>query len=138
MTCTFSLESFRPDYPMKYRRWLRVVVFSCCAASAMAAQAVDCRALSGKVLDSLDAGNFAAAGSDFDDKMKSLTPEKLQQDWETLASQMGTRGAREVPQLIPGDGMMVVITRVHFGSQIAKAVVACSADGKISGFHIGL
>lgn len=122
---------------MKYRQWLRVVVFSCCAANAIAAQAVDCKTLSGKVLDSLDAGNFAAAGSDFDDKMKSVTPEKLQQVWQTLATQMGDRGARDAPQLIQADGTSIVITPVHFGNQIAKAVVACSADGKIAGFHIG-
>lgn len=121
---------------MNYRGWLRVAVFSCCAASA-AAHAVDCKALSGKLLDNLDAGNFAAAGSDFDDQMKALSPEKLQDVWQTLAKQMGERGARDVPQLIQADGMTIVITRVHFDNQIAKAVVACSADGKIAGFQIG-
>ncbi|MEW5307724.1 MAG: hypothetical protein WDW36_010101 [Sanguina aurantia] len=38
---------------------------------------------------------------------------------------------------IQADGTSIVITPVHFGNQIAKAVVACSADGKIAGFHIG-
>jgi hypothetical protein len=122
---------------MNYRGLLQVAAFFCCATSAQTAHAVDCKTLSGKLLDSLDAGNYAAAGGDFNDQMKALSPQKLQKAWQTLTQQMGERGTRDVAQLIQADGKTIVITPVHFGSQVARAVVACSADGKITGFHIG-
>lgn len=122
---------------MNYREWLRVAALSCFAASASVGHAADCKALSSRLLDNLDKGNYASAGGDFNDKMKTLSPQKLQQVWETLPQQMGARGARDVAQLIQANGEDVVITPVHYGNQIANAVVACSVDGKIAGFHIG-
>lgn len=122
---------------MKHRGWLRLAVFACCTASALVAQATDCKALSGKLLQNLEKGNYAAAGSDFNDKMKVLTPQKLQEVWQALSEKMGTKGVPEDAQQIQYNGQDVVITPIHYGNQLANSIVACSADGKIAGFHIG-
>lgn len=122
---------------MKHRSWFYFTVFSCCVTSLSAAHAVDCNATSRKLLDNLDHENYAAAGADFNNKMKTLSAERLQQIWQMLPEKMGARGGREEARVVQINGNEAVITPLHFGHTIANAVVACSTDGKIDGFRIG-
>ena len=123
---------------MKHRPWFVAALFFLSAASALPAKAVDCKAMSSKLLDDLDHGNYAIAGADFDAKMKTLTPERLQGFWEKLPERWGARGARDATRLVQKDGNDIVVTPLHFGNKVANAVVVCSPAGQISGFHVFL
>ena len=70
-----------------------IFAFSGVFSGAFSAHAADCKAMSGKLLDNLDHGNYLAASSDFDDKMKTLSPEQLKQNWEGLTKKLGARRA---------------------------------------------
>ncbi len=121
---------------MTYRRWFSAGLFFFSAAGACAIQATDCRNTSSKLLDNLDRGNYAIAGADFDAKMKTLTPERLQSFWENLPHRWGARGARDDARLVRKDGNDIVVTPIHFGDEVANAVVVCSPAGQIAGFHV--
>ena len=122
---------------MKYRAWIITAVLSISATVASAANAADCRALSSKLMDNLDQGNSDAAFADFNAKMKAaLSPAQLKQLWQKLPQKLGPRGAREEARLVQKNGNDIVVTPLHFGDNVAHAVVACSPDGQIAGFHV--
>jgi hypothetical protein len=123
---------------MKHRPWLVATLFFLSATNVLSAQAADCKAMSSKLLDDLDHGQYAAAGADFDTKMKVLTPERLQSFWEKLPQRWGARGARDNARLVQKDGNDIVVTPLHFGDKVANAVVVCTPAGQISGFHVFL
>jgi hypothetical protein len=121
---------------MKRRPSFTAAVFLLSATSAFAAHAADCKALSSRLLDNLDRGNYAAARGDFDDPMKALSAQQLQTFWQTLQKKLGARGARDEARQVQNNGNDIVITPLHFGGNLANAVVVCSPSGKISGFHV--
>ena len=122
---------------MKYRAWIAASVLSIFATVASAANAADCKALSSKLMDNLDQGNSDAAVADFNAKMKAaLSSAQLEQFWQKLPQKLGTRGVREEARLVQKNGNDIVVTPLHFGHSVAHAVVICSPDGQIAGFHV--
>jgi len=124
------------DFSMKHRAWVVTAILSFSSVLALAAHAADCKAISGKLLDNLDHGNYAVAGADFDEEMKTLTPERLKIFWQGLPKKWGVRGARDDARLVQKNGNDIVVTPLHFGDRVANAVVVCSVSGQISGFHV--
>ncbi len=121
---------------MTYRTCFIAALFAISLTGAFAAQAADCKALSGKLLDQLDRGDYTAAVSDFNDAMKVLTPDKLKSFWQSLPEKWGARGARDEAKLVQQNGNDIVVTALHFASKAANAVVVCSPSGQIAGFHV--
>lgn len=119
-----------------------LAVFAClavCLASAAGAARAepDCAAVSTRLLDALDQGDYAGATSDFDDTMKArLRPEKLGEIWPAVAQQFGERGAREAATIVPAGERVVVLTPLHYGQSLIDAKVTCDAQGKVAGFYI--
>jgi hypothetical protein len=121
---------------MERRTRCVAAIFLVSATGAFAAHAADCKTLSRQLLDNLDHGNDAAAHVDFDEPMKSLSAQQLQTLWQTLQKKLGPRGARDEARQVQNNGNDIVMTPLHFGDHIAKAVVVCSPGGKISGFQL--
>ncbi|WP_266159356.1 DUF3887 domain-containing protein [Dyella silvatica] len=96
-----------------------------------------CQTLSTHLLDALDHGDFSAATTDFDARMKAgLSSDTLSKVWLSVPQQFGARGEREPAQTAQVAGSTLVTTSLHYGSSLIDARVACDASGKISGFHI--
>lgn len=95
----------------------------------------DCQAISTRMLDHLDQGDYVGATADFDDAMKaSLGADRLAKIWPALAQQYGARGAREPGRLSQLNGYAVVLTALHYGPHLIDARVVCDANGKVAGF----
>jgi len=122
---------------MKRRIGMIAAIFSLSMMSVFAVHAVDCKAISNKLLDNLDQGNSDAAVVDFNAEMKAgLSPAQLKQFWQRLPQKLGVRGARENARLVQQNVRDIVVTPLHFSTGIANAVVVCSPEGQISGFHV--
>jgi hypothetical protein len=97
----------------------------------------DCQAVSTRLLDHLDKGDYAGATADFNDKMKAAeTADKLAALWQSMPLQLGAPGMREPAQVSEVPNYVVVVTALHYGQGMIDAQVACDADGKIGGFYI--
>lgn len=104
-------------------------------ASALAA---DPRAIATRLLDQLDAGQYAAAEAMFSPEMKAAVPaDKLKAVWESLPAQAGPRGKRgpaEVSQAKGGAGSVVI--PLQYARARLQARVAVDADGQVVGFLV--
>ena len=97
----------------------------------------DCPAVSTRLLDHLDQGDYTGATADLDDNLKvSLTADKLAKLWQTMPKQLGAPGPREPAKVTAIPNYVVVVTTLHYGQGMIDAQVACDADGKIGGFYI--
>lgn len=96
-----------------------------------------CQANSRRMLDHLDKGDYGAATTDFNARMKAtLSADRLARIWPAIAAQFGVRGAHERARLDHVQGHAVVITPLHYGQSLIDLRVACTDDGKVAGFHI--
>lgn len=87
------------------------------------------------VLDRLDAGEFEAAGADFNAQMKdALGPDKLAAVQQQLDS-AGAVQSRGEPQVSQRDGITVVVVRIQRALAAIDATVAIDVDGKVAGLH---
>ena len=98
--------------------------------------AAACEARATALLDAAQKGDYAAATSDFDAKMRSAMPAaKFKQAWESLA-QFGALTARGQSHPGTGEGYLVVTIPLIFEKANLYAQVACGSDGRIAGFFV--
>lgn len=107
------------------------------AGQADAARMEACEQLSHAFLDDLANGDFHAASTSFDDRMKgALSGDKLGKVWRSLASHFGKLESRGEPQAVMYQGLPVVGTALQFERGDLVAQLACDHDGKIAGFYV--
>ncbi|NUS38326.1 MAG: alpha/beta fold hydrolase, partial [Lysobacter sp.] len=95
--------------------------------------APDAAMLSTRLLDHLDAGEYAAAEAMFDDRMRAAVPaSKLQAVWQSLPP-AGDRGG---PRVATQAGMRIVRTTLHRGVTQWTATVALDPDGHVGGLLV--
>ncbi len=104
-------------------------------ASALAA---DPQAIATRLLDQLDAGQYAAAEAMFSPELKAAVPaDKLKAVWESLPAQAGPRGERgpaKVSQTEGGAGSVLI--PLQYAKARLQARVAVDADGQVVGFLV--
>lgn len=106
-------------------------------AQSAAAAIESCNAKMQTLLAALDRHDYAGAEVDFNDTMRAgLTPDQLQQAWESLPQKFGTPGPRGMPHNSASNGYNVITVPMSFQNASLAAQVACGADGKIAGFHV--
>jgi len=108
------------------------------AGAQTAAAAIEsCNAKMQTLLAALDKHDYAGAETDFNDTMRAgLTPDQLQQAWESLPQKFGTPGPRGMPHNSASHGYNVITVPMSFQNASLAAQIACGADGKIAGFHV--
>lgn len=116
------------------------VALACCIAlaSILPAGAQDAAgpvAVATNLLDRLDAGEYEAAGADFNAQMKSaLGPEQLQGVQRQLEA-AGAVQSRGEPQVSERDGHAIVVVRIQREMAAIDATVAIDGEGKVAGLH---
>ena len=104
---------------------------------ASAAAIESCNGKMHALLAALDKGDYQGAEMDFDDTMKAgLTPDKLQQAWQSLPAKFGQPVSRGTPHNSMSNGYVVITMPMTYRNGNLAAQVACGADGKIAGFHV--
>lgn len=107
------------------------------APQAAAAEIESCIARTDAMLAALDKGDYAGAEMDFNPTMQAgLPPGQLKQAWESLPSRFGKPGPRGAPHNSLSGGYVVITVPMPFENMMLAAQAACSADGKIAGFHV--
>ncbi len=107
--------------------------------SAAVAQdpAPDATAIAVRLLDRLDAHDYAAAEAGFGPKMAAAVPaDRLQAVWESLPAQAGAANGRGEPVVAEQDGVQLVTIPLHYANAELVANTAVAADGSIVGFLI--
>lgn len=90
-----------------------------------------------RLLDTLDAGDYAAAESMFNEQMAAAVPaDKLKAVWESLPTQAGVAKGRGEPTMQSQDGMSLVQVPLHYANAELAAKIAIDAEGRIVGFLI--
>jgi alpha-beta hydrolase superfamily lysophospholipase len=123
--------------------FLSTCVLSLCAAVAAFApalaadQAATPTELATRLLDHLDAGDYAAAEAMFGAEMAKAVPaEKLQAVWQSLPAQAGAAQGRGTPVVGSQAGMALVEVPLHFANAALVAKVAINEGGEVVGFLI--
>ena len=102
---------------------------------AAAAAQVDASAVATRLLDHMEAGDFAAALAGFTPQMKgALGADKL----AAVQQQINGAGAatgRDAPKLAQQSGMTVVVVRLHRANASLDATIAVDAEGRVAGLH---
>lgn len=107
------------------------------AADAPDTQSPDATATATRLLDHLDAGDFAAAEAMFSARMAAAVPaDKLKAVWESLPAQAGEAKGRGEAATQSRDGMSLVQIPLHYANAELLAKLAIGADGKIEGFLV--
>ncbi|MGN6513403.1 MAG: DUF3887 domain-containing protein, partial [Lysobacteraceae bacterium] len=90
-----------------------------------------------RLLDRLDAHDYAAAEAMFDEQMAAAVPaDKLKAVWESLPSQAGGATGRGDASVSAQQGMQLVVIPLHYANGELVAKIAVRPDGKIAGFLI--
>ena len=104
----------------RLQAWIAAVAI---AATASAAAADSPTALATRLLDQLDAGQYAAAEATFSPQMKAAVPaDKLKAVWESLPALLGAAGARGEASVSARDNVL--------------ARVVLDSDDRIAGFLV--
>ena len=94
-------------------------------------------AVATRLLDHLDANDYAAAETLFDEQMAAAVPaDRLKAVWESLPSQAGAAKGRGEASVSPQQGLQLVVVPLHYAKAELVAKVAVRADGRIAGFLI--
>ena len=102
------------------------------AASASAADAP--APLAKRLLDHLEAGDYAAAEAMFSPEMAAAVPQdQLKATWESVHAQFGALRSRGEPAITPHQDTHFVVTRLEFAKGPINAQVAVNAKGQIAG-----
>ena len=114
-------------------RWIAGVAIAV-SGNALAA---DPTALATRLLEQLDAGQYAAAEAMFSPQMQAAVPaDQLKAVWESLSAQAGAARGRGDAEVATHDGMTLVRIPLHYANAEIAAKVAIDADGKIAGFLV--
>lgn len=93
--------------------------------------------IAARLLDHLDAGQYAQAEALFNAEMAAAVPaDKLGQIWASLPAQMGAAQGRGSATVTPQQGMQVVVVPLQYTKGRLLAQIAINAEGKIAGFLI--
>ena len=108
------------------------------AFAALPACAVDTpEAIATRLLDQMDAKDYAAAEASFTPDMAAAVPaDKLKAVWESLPAQLGSAKGRGKATVTPHQGMQVVAIPLHYANGDLIAQVVVDAEGKIAGFLV--
>ena len=105
--------------------------------AAHAAAAADAEIVATRLLDHLDAKEYAQAEALFTADMAAAVPaDKLKQIWESLPLQVGAAQGRGKGQVAEHQGMQVVVVPLQYAKGALVAQIAVSNDGKVAGFLI--
>lgn len=117
----------------------RLLMFAAALILPPAAPAAgpDCLARADTILRALDAGEWEAARSDFDERMRAGLPaDKLQQVWESLPAQAGARLAVGDGRLAQGAGGASATIPLQHAKAWLELQVVCTADGAVQGLFV--
>lgn len=120
------------------KRFLSVLFATLLAFSASTACAADTpEAIATRLLDQMDANDYAAAEASFTPDMAAAVPaDKLKAVWESLPAQLGVAKGRGEAKVTPHQGMQVVVIPLHYANGDLVAQVVVDAEGRIAGFLI--
>lgn len=105
------------------------------SASAFAAETPT--ALATRLLDQLDAGQYAAAEATFSPQMKAAVPaDKLKAVWESLPAQLGAAGKRGEASSSEANGLRIVVIPLHYARGDLQARIALDKDDHVAGFLV--
>ena len=105
--------------------------------AAQDAAGVDASAIATRMLDHLDAGEYARAEAMFSPEMAAAVPaDKLKAVWESLSAQAGEAKGRGETASMAEDGSTFVNIPLHYAKAELAAKLVIGADGKIVGFLI--
>ncbi len=105
--------------------------------AAGAAAADSPAALATRLLDQLDAGQYAAAEATFSPQMKAAVPaHKLKAMWESLPVLLGAAGARGEATVSEADGFRIVAIPLAYARDNVLARVVLDGDDRIAGFLV--
>ncbi|KAF1717414.1 hypothetical protein CSC74_00255 [Pseudoxanthomonas yeongjuensis] len=105
------------------------------APSAYAADAPE--SIATRLLDQMDAKDYAAAEASFTPDMAAAVPaDKLKAVWESLPAQLGAAKGRGEAKVTPHQGVQVVVIPLHYANGELIAQVVVDAQGKIAGFMV--
>ena len=106
-------------------------------AAAQEAPAIDGAAIATRLLDHLDAGEYAQAEAMFNaDMAKAVPADKLKAVWESLPAQAGAAQGRGEAVSMTQDGSTSVKVPLRYAMAGLVAKLAIGADGRIAGFLI--
>ncbi len=107
------------------------------AVSTAATAADSPTALATRLLDQLDAGQYAAAEAMFSPQMQAAVPaDKLQAVWEALPVQLGAAGKRGEAATHEADGFRIVVIPLEYARGNLQARVVLDKDDRIAGFLV--
>ena len=120
------------------KHFLPVVFATLLAFAASPARAADApEAIAIRLLDQMDAKDYAAAEASFTPDMAAAVPaDKLKAVWESLPAQAGVAKGRGEAKVTPHQGMQVVVIPLHYANGELLAQVVVDAEGRIAGFLI--
>jgi dienelactone hydrolase len=105
--------------------------------SAQDAAGSDSAAVAIRLLDHLDAGEYAQAEAMFSADMAAAVPaDKLKAVWESLPAQAGKATGRGDATATPGTGGTLVEVPLQYEKAALRAKIAVGAEGKVVGFLI--
>ncbi|WP_305805489.1 alpha/beta fold hydrolase [Stenotrophomonas sp. YIM B06876] len=119
-------------------RLLRLLAIALLMLGSSAALAADpAQAIAARLLDQLDAGNYAGAEAGFTPEMAAAVPAAtLKAIWESLPAQMGAANGRGAAQTTTQQGMSVVVIRLRFANGELDTQTVVDGQGRIAGFRI--
>jgi dienelactone hydrolase len=98
---------------------------------------VDGNAIATRLLDHLDAGEYAQAEAMFSAEMAAAVPaDKLKAVWESLPAQAGKATGRGDAKPTPGAGGTLVEIPLQYEKASLLAKIAVGNDGKVIGFRV--
>ncbi|MEO8365835.1 MAG: alpha/beta fold hydrolase [Pseudoxanthomonas sp.] len=120
------------------KHFLSVLFATLLAFSASPAYAADTpEAIATRLLDHMDANDYAAAEASFTPEMAAAVPaDKLKAVWESLPVQFGVAKGRGEAKVTPHQGVQVVAMPLHYANGELIAQVVVNAEGKIAGFLV--
>lgn len=93
--------------------------------------------LATRLLDQLDAGQYAAAEATFSPQMKAAVPaDKLKAVWESLPAQLGAAGKRGDATTGETDGFRIVVIPLHYAHGDMLARVVLDGNDHVAGFMV--
>ena len=123
-------------------RWRTALAAALVAALALVATAPAWAAdpperIATRLLDQLDAGDYAAAEAGFTAQMAAAVPAaKLEAVWESLPAQAGAAQGRGQPEVAVQGGITLVTVPLHHANAELVAKIAIDGDGKVTGFLV--
>lgn len=117
---------------------LAVAIITAAAAITMPVAAAEApETIAMRLLDRLDAGDYAGAEAMFSPEMAAAVPaDRLRAVWTSLPAQAGPATGRGDPSVQAQGGMQVVSVPLHHEKAGLVAIVAVRQDGRVAGFMV--